>query len=782
MSYCGSPLIGSRTGGLTSYALSVLVLYLFNKFRVNLDHPFSVLRCFLFTYANFNWANYVLSLDGPIPIVNGRMALPNDSVPVGFNRFAELQAKVRAARESKPDVRGCDRPRSFGNFLMRLCNIQDPVDPQNNIGVSVSPQFLQLLAHALDSGSKHLESLVHMASAVPKNLLSSAARTPPRSSSNSVATESEVPSSRAELDGSGSSSPAIAFLRDFFSYSAAIYLSSTEVRADLKDHPLQLYDAAEAAEVRGSPLEMSLQSGLQSMWESLHTAQELASLNEVSHERFLKSAQRGGSKHETRPDPMPAVPEDAAVMGPVDEETEPAADHTMSSQEGDSRGRRRVKRRSRSRRRKNGRLSVGSEDPVSSEATSREDWDEDLDNSSTGTVVAPSAEAVMREATLRTESSIGLDDLPDLADIEAPGSKNSNAPPPQTLPSRPANDENRVPKAPIEFYSLSVLRSLSFDLFQYEKPDEADHRKSYTDSFFEARKAGIKRLAVGHMRSGNGSYINTSHLAEACGETSQGPASQPLPKTQQPPTPKRCAPEPSVEFASLLSDEKGRLCHRKLGACMVICSFFLFCLAALSYGLACTLLEKYVLINDYYSGAPINHVQFVPITVASPPAHIPTTTQWARAGEDVFLDGCSGVGWWRKDGESPLAVGPKLSFGPMNSSVEGEYECRAYSFGRRGALSRINLRLAIPPTIRSKPTYSDLAIGKPFLVSLAAEGIPTPKYQWYQNGLPLPEERSNKLHFAAVEPRHSGTYSCLIQNPAGSVIWLEATLSVHEEV
>ena len=52
----GVPISGAKSGMLSSYALSVLVLYLFNIYTWNkLDHPLAVLRAFLRTYYTFPW-------------------------------------------------------------------------------------------------------------------------------------------------------------------------------------------------------------------------------------------------------------------------------------------------------------------------------------------------------------------------------------------------------------------------------------------------------------------------------------------------------------------------------------------------------------------------------------------------------------------------------------------------------------------------------------------------------------------------------------------------------
>ena len=51
---------------LSSYAISVMVLHIFNKYA-NLAHPFSVLRSFLHTYKAFPWDTHALTIDGTVP-------------------------------------------------------------------------------------------------------------------------------------------------------------------------------------------------------------------------------------------------------------------------------------------------------------------------------------------------------------------------------------------------------------------------------------------------------------------------------------------------------------------------------------------------------------------------------------------------------------------------------------------------------------------------------------------------------------------------------------------
>eukprot|EP00605_Chrysophyceae_sp_TOSAG23-4_P002963 GSChrysophyteH1.ASY1.ANO1.3265.1 assembled CDS len=118
----GHPILGSKTGMLSSYAVSVLVLYLFNRYPA-LNHPLSVLTAFLHTYAHFPWESCVLTLHGPQPIQNGHTG----SI-------------------------------SYRRFPIRSCNIQDPVDPANNLGYSVSRSNLAQIELSLRGGQRVIET------------------------------------------------------------------------------------------------------------------------------------------------------------------------------------------------------------------------------------------------------------------------------------------------------------------------------------------------------------------------------------------------------------------------------------------------------------------------------------------------------------------------------------------------------------------------------------------------------------------------------------------------
>jgi hypothetical protein len=58
--YGGLSILGAKAGMLSSYAISILILYIFNsKPRNILIHPFDVFHAFLIEFSNFPWDKYI---------------------------------------------------------------------------------------------------------------------------------------------------------------------------------------------------------------------------------------------------------------------------------------------------------------------------------------------------------------------------------------------------------------------------------------------------------------------------------------------------------------------------------------------------------------------------------------------------------------------------------------------------------------------------------------------------------------------------------------------------
>ena len=124
----------------------------------SLRHPFDVLRKFLHTYSLFNWENNVVTVTGPVPIQNGTYAVQieknnhNNRQPCLLKALANQFSNILI--ESTVNMKKQINP---SKFQIRICNIQDPVECNNNLGIPVTRSNLLLIERALKSAHEHLE-------------------------------------------------------------------------------------------------------------------------------------------------------------------------------------------------------------------------------------------------------------------------------------------------------------------------------------------------------------------------------------------------------------------------------------------------------------------------------------------------------------------------------------------------------------------------------------------------------------------------------------------------
>ena len=63
-------LLGSHTANMTTYALYVLVTFLLNNFHADLHGPFDVFERFFEYFSDFDWANKIVTIYGPISVAS----------------------------------------------------------------------------------------------------------------------------------------------------------------------------------------------------------------------------------------------------------------------------------------------------------------------------------------------------------------------------------------------------------------------------------------------------------------------------------------------------------------------------------------------------------------------------------------------------------------------------------------------------------------------------------------------------------------------------------------
>ncbi|KAJ0098533.1 hypothetical protein Patl1_20320 [Pistacia atlantica] len=133
--YYESRLLGSHHGLISTYALETLVLYIFHVYDNSFAGPLEVLYRFLEFFSNFDWHNFCLSLQSPVPISSH----PNMAADPPRNDGGELSlSKLVFACTSEYAVLSQGQANPEQPFSLKHFNIIDPLRVNNNLGRSVS--------------------------------------------------------------------------------------------------------------------------------------------------------------------------------------------------------------------------------------------------------------------------------------------------------------------------------------------------------------------------------------------------------------------------------------------------------------------------------------------------------------------------------------------------------------------------------------------------------------------------------------------------------------------
>ncbi|KAL0668781.1 hypothetical protein Bca4012_031485 [Brassica carinata] len=157
--YYESRILGANMGLFSTYALSILVLYIINLFHSSLSGPLSVLYKFLDYYGSFDWSNYCISLSGPVPI--SRLpelmaASPENGQELLLDqKFVRDCVKLYTAPTKPVETNGLE-------FPIKHLNIVDPLKYSNNLGKSVTIGNVKRVKHAFTLGARKLRDVLSL--------------------------------------------------------------------------------------------------------------------------------------------------------------------------------------------------------------------------------------------------------------------------------------------------------------------------------------------------------------------------------------------------------------------------------------------------------------------------------------------------------------------------------------------------------------------------------------------------------------------------------------------
>lgn len=142
---------------------------------------------------------------------------------------------------------------------------------------------------------------------------------------------------------------------------------------------------------------------------------------------------------------------------------------------------------------------------------------------------------------------------------------------------------------------------------------------------------------------------------------------------------------------------------------------------------------------------------------------------------------------WKKGGV-PISgeVDQTLSFAATTGSEEGTYTCTATNSEGEATTDGVTLTVNPPltpqaPVITQQPLGGSYLEGATIDLTTAVNAWPEPTYQWKKNGADIVGATASTLSLTSVTPTVSGSYTCTIENSAGTVITNAAVITISLE-
>ena len=88
------------------------------------------------------------------------------------------------------------------------------------------------------------------------------------------------------------------------------------------------------------------------------------------------------------------------------------------------------------------------------------------------------------------------------------------------------------------------------------------------------------------------------------------------------------------------------------------------------------------------------------------------------------------------------------------------------------------MKEALEPQIKQPPANTTADLLTPINLTCTAEGHPTPTYEWYKDGVLIPEETRSFLFIPEPLPEDRGSYMCKAINNQGNITSKQAQLEI----
>jgi alpha-tubulin suppressor-like RCC1 family protein len=170
----------------------------------------------------------------------------------------------------------------------------------------------------------------------------------------------------------------------------------------------------------------------------------------------------------------------------------------------------------------------------------------------------------------------------------------------------------------------------------------------------------------------------------------------------------------------------------------------------------------------------------VPPTIITPPASL-TVVVGQIATFTVVASGTVPMSYqWRK-GTTDIAgaTAPTLTLTNVQTSDAGNYRVVISNAAGSVTSAVATLTVLVPPAITTQPADHTVKAGQTATFKVVATGTTPLGYQWRKNGADLAGATSATLQLTNAQPADAGSYDVVVNNAAGSVTSVAATLTVN---